>query len=202
MILPLGPVPVTSIDVDVVLGDQTTNDRRQQPVVGRRIRIGRCRLVSGSSRRDSRRRRRLDDGRSSGRFRRQRRARARRQARAPAAGSGSAAGSGAGGGFGLRARGGAAAGRGGSLADDRDHGADGHGVAFLDADLGDGPGDRRGHLGVDLVGAHFEQRLVGGDGVADLLEPTGDRALGDGLTELRQRDFGHGVVSLFDRIRR
>ena len=40
------------------------------------------------------------------------------------------------------------------------------------------------------------------DAVADLLEPAGDGAFGDGLTELWQRDIGHGVVSLFDRIRR
>ena len=33
------------------------------------------------------------------------------------------------------------------------------------------PGGGRGHLGVDLVGRHLEQRLVGRDRLADLLEP-------------------------------
>ena len=51
------------------------------------------------------------------------------------------------------------------------------------------PDDRRRHLRVDLVGRHLEQRLVGVDVVADRLEPLRDRALGDRLAELRERDF-------------
>ena len=59
-----------------------------------------------------------------------------------------------------------------------------------DEDLGQDAGGRGGDLGVDLVGRHLEERLVPGDLVADLLHPPGDRALGDGLAELR-----HGDVS-------
>jgi hypothetical protein len=52
--------------------------------------------------------------------------------------------------------------------------------------------DGRGDLGVDLVGRDFEQRLVDLDPVADVLEPTGDRALGDTLAECREVDgFAH-----------
>jgi hypothetical protein len=49
-------------------------------------------------------------------------------------------------------------------------------------------GDGGGDLGVDLVGRDLQQRLVNLDLVADLLEPAGDGALGDGLAERRQRD--------------
>ena len=45
-----------------------------------------------------------------------------------------------------------------------------------------------GHLGVDLVGRHLEERLVPGDLVADRLQPLGDGALGDRLAELGHRD--------------
>ena len=83
-----------------------------------------------------------------------------------------------------------------TVADHRDHGADRDRLALLGADLGDRAGDRRRHLGVDLVGRHLEQRLVLGDGVADLLEPLRDRALGDGLTELGKGHVGHTGSSL------
>jgi hypothetical protein len=82
------------------------------------------------------------------------------------------------------------------IADDGDHGADVDRVALLDADLGEHAGHRRRHLGVDLVGRHLEQRLVGSDGVTDLLEPLRDGALGDGFAELRERDVCH-VRNLF-----
>ena len=86
-------------------------------------------------------------------------------------------------------------GGGGALvADHGDHRADVDRLAFGDADLGHHAGDRRGHLGVDLVRGDLEQRLIGGDGVADLLEPLRDRALGDGLTELWERDVSHVCV--------
>jgi hypothetical protein len=51
-------------------------------------------------------------------------------------------------------------------------------------------------LGVDLVGRDLEQALVGLDRVTDLLEPTGDRSLGDALAE-RGEDHGcaHDCVS-------
>ena len=82
-----------------------------------------------------------------------------------------------------------------AVADDGDDRADVDRLALLDPDLGERAGDRRRHLGVDLVRRHLEQRLVGGDRVADLLEPLRDRALGDGLTELRQGHFGHRASS-------
>src|SRR5262249_59186494 len=40
----------------------------------------------------------------------------------------------------------------------------------------------------DLVGRDLEQRLVGGDGLAFLLEPLRDRPLGDGDAHLRHDD--------------
>jgi hypothetical protein len=51
-------------------------------------------------------------------------------------------------------------------------------------------------LGVDLVGRDLEQALVGLDRVTDLLEPAGDRSLGDALSE-RGEDHGcaHDCVS-------
>ncbi len=75
----------------------------------------------------------------------------------------------------------------------RDHGqlgADVDGLALGYEDLGDVAGHRRRHLGVHLVGRDLEEHLVLGDLVADLLQPAGDRALGDGLAQL-----GHGDVS-------
>ena len=62
-------------------------------------------------------------------------------------------------------------------------------VALLDQDGREDAVGRGGHLGVDLVGGHLEQRLVTGDRVADRLEPLGDGPLGHGLAELR-----HGHV--------
>ena len=49
----------------------------------------------------------------------------------------------------------------------------------LDEDLLQRAGDRRGDLGVDLVGRDLEQRLVDLHRVADVLQPAGDGALGD-----------------------
>ena len=60
-------------------------------------------------------------------------------------------------------------------------------------DLGEHAGDGRGNLGVDLVGRDLEDRLVALNGVADLLQPLGDGALGDGLAHLRHQDFGAGA---------
>ena len=58
------------------------------------------------------------------------------------------------------------------VADHREVGADRDGVVLLDKHLLKGAGDRRGDLGVDLVGGDFEQRLVDRDLVTDLLEPS------------------------------
>ncbi|OUD85558.1 hypothetical protein BC477_14195 [Clavibacter michiganensis subsp. michiganensis] len=84
----------------------------------------------------------------------------------------------------------------GAVADAHQHGAHLDGLVLLDEDLLDHAGDRRGDLGVDLVGRHLEQGLVDLDVVADVLEPTGHRALGDALAECGEVDgFAHGVVS-------
>ena len=50
----------------------------------------------------------------------------------------------------------------------------------------------RRHLGVDLVGRDLEQRLVGLDLLADLLQPLRDRPLGDGDAHLRHDDVDCG----------
>jgi predicted TPR repeat methyltransferase len=62
----------------------------------------------------------------------------------------------------------------------------------LDEDLAQRSGCGCGNLRVDLVGRDLEQRLVGVDVVADALEPARDRALGDGLAELRHLDVHRG----------
>ena len=77
-------------------------------------------------------------------------------------------------------------------ADDRELGADLDGLVLLGLDLEQRARDRRGDLGVDLVGGDLEQRLVDRDLVADLLQPAGDGALGDGLTERGEGDGGAG----------
>ncbi len=80
-------------------------------------------------------------------------------------------------------------------ADDGDDRVDADRRAFGDLDLGERAGDRRGNLGVNLVGRDFEDGLVALNGVADLLEPLGDGALGDGLAHLRHHDLGAGACS-------
>ena len=79
------------------------------------------------------------------------------------------------------------------VADDRDDRADIDRLALGHADLGQHARDRRRHLGVDLVRRHLEQRLVGGDRVADGLEPLRDGSLGHRFTELGKRDISHGA---------
>jgi hypothetical protein len=75
------------------------------------------------------------------------------------------------------------------LLDDGQLGPDLDRLVGLDLDGLQDPGHRGGDLGVDLVGGHLEQGLVGLDPVALLLDPPGDRALGDRLTELRHLDW-------------
>ena len=64
------------------------------------------------------------------------------------------------------------------LADERQLAADLDGVVLLRDDLGQHTRRRGGDLGVDLVRRHLEQRLVDLDGVALLLQPPCDGALG------------------------
>src|SRR5207237_7757380 len=85
-----------------------------------------------------------------------------------------------------RCGGGGLAGAGGDDSEDR---ADRDRLAVGDADLDED--GRRGSrdLDVDLVGGDLDQRLVPGDGVADLLEPPPHGALGDGLAHRGQGDL-------------
>ena len=70
---------------------------------------------------------------------------------------------------------------GGAHAHARDDLPDGHRVAFLGEDLGDGAGGRRRQLHVDLVGGQLDDGLAVLHVVADLDGPLEDRALGDRL---------------------
>jgi putative tRNA adenosine deaminase-associated protein len=60
-------------------------------------------------------------------------------------------------------------------------------------DLDERPGERRRYLGVDLVGGDLVEDVAGRHPVARPPGPAGDRALGDGLAELREQQVGHGV---------
>src|SRR5204863_486306 len=68
-----------------------------------------------------------------------------------------------------------------------------NGLALLDEDLQQRSRAGRGHLGVDLVGRDLEQRLVGGDLLAFLLEPLRDRPLRDGDAHLGHDDVDGGI---------
>ena len=72
--------------------------------------------------------------------------------------------------------------------DDREPRADGDRLAFGDEDLLDDAGAGARHLGVDLVRRDLEQRLVGLDRLAFLLQPLEDRPLGDGDAHLGHDD--------------
>ena len=76
-----------------------------------------------------------------------------------------------------------------NLADHRDDRIHLDRSAFGKADLSQHAGNRRGNLGVHLVGRDLKERLVDCDGVADLLEPFGDRALEDRFAHLGHDDF-------------
>ena len=88
----------------------------------------------------------------------------------------------------LRRRAGAAT---AGFADPGQRGADRHGLAGLHQDLQQHPVVRAGDLRIHLVGRHLEQRVVELDGVAGLLQPGADGALGDGLAQLRHGDVVH-----------
>jgi hypothetical protein len=71
-----------------------------------------------------------------------------------------------------------------------EQGAESHRVALASGDFRQGAGGRRRYLDRHLVRLQFEQRLVGSDGVADLLEPLANGRLGDGFAERGYADFG------------
>ena len=75
----------------------------------------------------------------------------------------------------------------GRVADARDLGADLDCLILGNQDLEKDAGDGGGDFGVDLVGGHLNDGLVELDGIADLLEPRRNGALGDGLAQ-----SGHG----------
>ena len=89
--------------------------------------------------------------------------------------------------------------RGSALADLRQDGADLDGLVLLDEDLLDHSAHGRRDLGVDLVGRDLQQSFVRLYGVADLLEPAGDRSLGDALAE-RGEDHGSAHVHVSFRM--
>ena len=76
-----------------------------------------------------------------------------------------------------------------AAADDSDDGVDADGCALGEFDLGQRTGGWRRDLRVHLVGGYLKERLVSLELVANLLEPLGDGAFGDGFPHLR-----HGHV--------
>jgi hypothetical protein len=90
----------------------------------------------------------------------------------------------------------------GGLAGIADHcqgGPDFSGLVLRDDDLENGAGDRGGDLGVDLVGGDLHDGLVDLDGVADLLQPSGDSAFGDAFTQCWEGDIGRHARGLLLR---
>ena len=67
--------------------------------------------------------------------------------------------------------------------------ADFDGLAFRDNNLNEGAGCRRRDLCINLVGRDLQDRLVTLDGVANLLHPLRNCALGNGLAHLGHRNF-------------
>ncbi len=77
--------------------------------------------------------------------------------------------------------------------------ADRDGFAVLGRDFRQHAGGGRRHLDRHLVGFQFDHRLVGGDGVAGVLEPFADGRLGDGFAEGGYADFSHDSFQPFIR---
>jgi hypothetical protein len=192
------PGPPDLRGVDAVVGEEAPHHRRQQQrfVSGGSVR---CRRSGGEARRSGRRWRRWNDlsldrldegrrgwrrcGRGRWRCRRfgcrrwgRRRCRRRRRRRRR---SGGRRGS-------RFSRGPTRAGL--TIANHGKPGAHLDRLALWDDDLSEDTRRRRGDLGVHLVGRDFEQRLVALHLIADRFHPAGDRALGDGLSELWHRD--------------
>ncbi|MNV30479.1 hypothetical protein D3C71_1217500 [compost metagenome] len=72
------------------------------------------------------------------------------------------------------------------------------GLAVLRNDFGENAGRRRRDFNGNLVGFQFNERFVGLDGIADLLEPGAYGRFADGFAEGWYADFsGHDLVPLF-----
>ncbi len=171
--------------VDVVLGQDPAHHGRQTAVPRRRRPTRR--RPGGAAARGGRRRCGGGAGRSG---------RGEVAPRGGAAGGAGGGVSGAGLAAGSAASGAAspARGRRRTVADDGELHAHLDRLALGDEDLGEDAGRGRGHLGVDLVGRHLEERLVALDRVAHGLHPAGDRAFGHRLAELRHHDVSQGGV--------
>src|SRR5438309_948063 len=86
----------------------------------------------------------------------------------------------------------------------RDDRADTDRLTLGDGDLDELALERRGDLGVDLVGHDLDDRLVALDEVPLVLEPFVDRSLGHGFAQLRHLDLRNahaGSSSLSGRSR-
>ena len=79
-------------------------------------------------------------------------------------------------------------GGGACLSDAGQRSSDRNGFALADQDLEQHPVIGAGDLRIDLVGRHLEQGVVHFDGVARLLDPRADGALGDRLAQLGHQD--------------
>ncbi len=75
----------------------------------------------------------------------------------------------------------------------REHRADADRVALGDVQLDDGAGQRRGDLGIHLVGGDLDEDLVFRDLIPLLLVPLQDGALGNRVAHLRHGHFDRGV---------
>ena len=80
--------------------------------------------------------------------------------------------------------------------DHRNHRANRNRFTSWHTDFRQSSCDGRRNLRVYFVGGNFKQWLVGGNRVANVLEPTSDGAFGNGFTQLREDDVSHGEVLL------
>jgi hypothetical protein len=78
--------------------------------------------------------------------------------------------------------------------DNCNHSANWNCVAFFDANLCERASDWRWNFGVNFVCRNFEQRLVGGNCIANFFEPTSNRSFCNCFSELWKRDVSHLVA--------
>src|SRR6516164_7510108 len=82
-----------------------------------------------------------------------------------------------------------------ALADRAKHGTHRHRISGLDHDRGENAGGRRRHFDRHFVGFKLDQRLIGSDHVASLLEPLADGSLGHRFAKRWNADLdGHAVI--------